>query len=280
MSIRLALTDVPWAALSDLWLHDVELESDERATYQRAVMSALAAQVHRWTPRDNIEPTQDVLVLRSGCAMGDTSDPRDNYQMSTMRWGLIPSWAERRSIGQRLLTARAESLLDCPAFRRTLRAQRCVVVVSGFYVQAAHSKGPYLVQHTEQPIMMLAGLWDRWVSEERDILYSCALVCSPTTEPLLSRHVHIPSVLSMSQAKRWLDPASSLDELMGLVAQPVSSAHLRTRQVEPLISQPDAQVILTQERAPTARDGVLDAERAALKTRATQATFPFLKTGS
>ena len=280
MSIRFALTDVPWASLSELWLHDVELQAPERATYQRAVMSALAAQVKRWTPRDNIEPTQDVLALRSGRGMGELGDPRDNYQMCTMRWGLIPSWAQRRNIGQRLLTARAESLLDRPAFRRTLRTQRCVLVVSGFYVQAIHSKGPYLVEHRQQPVMMLAGLWDRWVSPQRDIIDSCALVCSPTHEPLLSRHVHVPSVLSAAQAKQWLNPASSLDELMALVQGPVSTSCLTTRQVQPLVSQPESKILLTSEHVRPPHQDVLDAERAALKSCATQAMFPFLKTGS
>lgn len=280
MNIRFALTHVPWATLSDLWLQDVELESPDRAIHQRAVMNALASQVERWTPRDNIEPTQDVLVLRSGKATGASGDPRANYTMSTMRWGLIPSWAERRNIGQRLLTARAESLFDRPAFRRTLRAQRCVIVVSGFYVQAIHSKAPYLVQHTEQPVMMMAGLWDRWVSPERDIIESCALVCSPTKEPLLSRHVHIPSILSMTQAKRWLDPTTSLDELMGLVKEPVSSGSLYTQQVEPLVSQPNAKVLLAQEPSCHERPGVLEADRSTLKRSTAQSLFSFLKTGS
>jgi putative SOS response-associated peptidase YedK len=35
-----------------------------------------------------------------------------------MRWGLVPSWAQDPSIGQRMINARAETLLEKPSFKQ------------------------------------------------------------------------------------------------------------------------------------------------------------------
>src|SRR6266536_3327671 len=50
-------------------------------------------------PRYNIAPSQDVPVIVRN---------EDRHQLKTMRWGLLPSWAQDPSIGQRMINARAE----------------------------------------------------------------------------------------------------------------------------------------------------------------------------
>ena len=45
-----------------------------------------------------------------------------------MRWGLIPFWAKDRSIGSRMINARAETVVDKPSFRDAFRRRRCLVL--------------------------------------------------------------------------------------------------------------------------------------------------------
>lgn len=63
-----------------------------------------------WEPRYNIAPTQPVVVIRR--RTGALA-----RQVSMMRWGLIPSWANAPDIGARTMNARAETVATKPSFR-------------------------------------------------------------------------------------------------------------------------------------------------------------------
>jgi putative SOS response-associated peptidase YedK len=50
-----------------------------------------------------------------------------------MKWVLVPSWAPDASMGQRMINARSETLLEKPSFRRAVQKRRCLVPANGFY---------------------------------------------------------------------------------------------------------------------------------------------------
>ena len=50
-----------------------------------------------------------------------------------MKWGLVPSWSPDPSIGNRMINARAETLLEKPSFRNLVSQRRCVIPADGFY---------------------------------------------------------------------------------------------------------------------------------------------------
>jgi len=71
-----------------------------------ATASTLAAQfdlasVPTWTPRYNIAPTQEVLVVLQ-------PSPQGSRETRLHRWGLIPSWAKDSAIGNRMINACAD----------------------------------------------------------------------------------------------------------------------------------------------------------------------------
>jgi len=55
-----------------------------------------------WSPRYNISPTQEVLIVVQDPAAAQRRAKR-------YRWGLIPSWAKDPAIGNQLINARAET---------------------------------------------------------------------------------------------------------------------------------------------------------------------------
>jgi putative SOS response-associated peptidase YedK len=65
-------------------------------------------------PRYNIAPTQPVAVV---------ADDGIRY-ITRMVWGLIPSWAKDPAIGNRMINARAETLISKPSFRVAIRKRR------------------------------------------------------------------------------------------------------------------------------------------------------------
>ena len=77
-------------------------------------------------PRFNIAPTQPVLIVRK-------EQGKKIRRFTTMRWGLIPSWAKDMSIGNRTLNARSETVTTTPAFRDPILTRRCLIPADGFY---------------------------------------------------------------------------------------------------------------------------------------------------
>src|SRR5262245_28181798 len=75
-------------------------------------------------PRYNIAPTQDVAVVRP-----DTHQ----RELSLLRWGLVPFWADDPKIGYSTINARAETVATKPSFREAFKKRRCLVVADGFY---------------------------------------------------------------------------------------------------------------------------------------------------
>ena len=61
-----------------------------------------------FAPRYNIAPTQMIPVVLE--QSGDRI-------IESLRWGLIPSWAKDKSIGSKMINARAETLAEKPSFR-------------------------------------------------------------------------------------------------------------------------------------------------------------------
>lgn len=72
----------------------------------------------------NGAPTQDVGVI----CLADS-----DLAYTTMRWGLVPSWAEDTKIGSQSINARTETTAAKPAFRSAWKARRCIVPASGYY---------------------------------------------------------------------------------------------------------------------------------------------------
>ena len=79
-----------------------------------------------WAPRYNIAPTQAVPVIRQ--------HPKEPVrQISTMRWGLVPHWAEDAFGAASTINARSETAATKPAFRDPLKLRRCLIPADGFY---------------------------------------------------------------------------------------------------------------------------------------------------
>ena len=77
-----------------------------------------------YTPRYNVAPTQEVLTV--------TGDGEEDVAQF-MKWGLIPFWAKDPSIGNRMINARAETVVEKPSFRQAFQKRRCLIVADGFY---------------------------------------------------------------------------------------------------------------------------------------------------
>jgi putative SOS response-associated peptidase YedK len=170
-----------------------------------------------------------------------------------MRWGLVPHWAKEPSIGYKLINARAETVLDKPAYRSLLSKRRCLVPADGFYEWRAGADGrkePVRFTLTGGELFAFAGLWTHWLDRESgELVESCTVL---TTRPnALVRPVHdrMPVILPREVEARWLDaglgPQVACELLVPypaelMVALPASRRANSAREDDPGLLEPDA----------------------------------------
>jgi putative SOS response-associated peptidase YedK len=174
-------------------------------------------------PRYNIAPTQEVPIVRRS---------RDGAvrELITVRWGLVPYWADDPKIGNRLINARCESVARTPAFREAYQRRRCLIPADGFFEwqKVGRAKQPLLVRRKDQAPFAFAGLWERWRQPGGAVLRSCTIITCPPNELVAPVHDRMPVILASADFERWLDPQAGGRELLApcpaewLEALPVS----------------------------------------------------------
>lgn len=180
---------------------------------------------HPGPDNHNAAPTETIVVLRL--------NERDEPELVPMRWWLTPYWA--KSLGGRYATfnAKAETVETTPTFREPFRRRRCVVPVSGFYEWVKNaartsdgaSKLPYYIRPHALPGLLLAGVWDRWRDRERgEVIESFAILTSQAAAGLEFVHDRQPVMLSLDDARRWLDRRASVATLKALLEPAVPTA--------------------------------------------------------
>jgi putative SOS response-associated peptidase YedK len=134
-------------------------------------------------------------------------------QLRAVTWGLVPSWAKDRSIGNKQFNARAESLATKPAFRRAYASRRCLVPADGWYewLRTTDAAGkpvrqPYYMTPSDGAVIAFAGLYEFW-GERGSTLTTCTIVTVDSFGALTGIHDRMPLVLPRSGWARWLDPA-------------------------------------------------------------------------
>ncbi len=191
------------------------------------------AHVPHLAPRYNIAPTQRVgTVLRSA--------PESEREFRWLRWGLIPHWAKERSIGNKLINAKAETVAQKPSFRRGFCHSRCLIIASGFYEwqQQENHKQPFYIQHIDSLPFALAGLWSIWQSPEVETIATCTIITTEANEIMQPIHKRMPVILEPNDYDLWLDPTVQKPELLQPLLHPYNSDKLKAYTVTTLVNNP------------------------------------------
>jgi putative SOS response-associated peptidase YedK len=173
-------------------------------------------------PRYNVAPTQPVVTVRR--EMG-----KKTRKFTTMRWGLIPSWAKDMSIATQTLNARSETLTTKPAFRDPILRKRCLIPSDGFYEwqKMGSVKQPYCFEVGEGELFALAGLWDQWESPEGQIIESCSILTTAANSLVADLHDRMPVIVPADMYDLWLDPDVTNFEAIRDVLKPYDASLMR-----------------------------------------------------
>jgi putative SOS response-associated peptidase YedK len=162
-----------------------------------------------------------------------------------MRSGLIPAWAEGRSINEPTMCVAGESIEESHIFRSAWsNGQRCILPIAGFYtwqLTRARYRQPFFVRLNNRTVFGLAAIWDRSVSEEDDdVIESCAVVCVPPNEimtDIANIERRMPAILMRKDYATWLQgtPAQAKS-----VLRPYRSEWMQAYPVSPRINSESA----------------------------------------
>ena len=193
-------------------------------------------------PRFNIAPSQQILVVRTK----DDGEPI----IDSLRWGLVPNWADSLAIGYNMINARSESIAEKPSFRPSLINRRCVVLADGYYEWKKLSpkiKEPYWIHTAGERVFAMAGLW----AENRKIkdplsknhsISSATIITTESSADVVSVHDRMPALmLNAAQIAAWLDTSlnkpDNIDRLREQL-RPCSTGVLQLRRVSNRVNSP------------------------------------------
>jgi putative SOS response-associated peptidase YedK len=175
-----------------------------------------------WSPRYNIAPTQPIPVIRQ--------HPEEPVrQISTMRWGLVPSWAKDTSGAARMINARSETAATKPAFRDPLRYRRCLIPADAFYEwkRTATSKQPYCFEVNDGELFAFAGLWDGWKDASGQWVKSCSILTTTPNAVTSAVHDRMPVILGKDDYDVWLDPGMTNVQVISEMLRPCDARLMR-----------------------------------------------------
>lgn len=160
--------------------------------------------------------------------------------MKLTRWGLVPSWAQDTSIGNRMINARAETLDQKPSFKHLLSLRRCAVPANGFYEwrREGNRKVPMHIRRRDRQPFTFAGLWDVWRQPEGGELYTFTIITTEANSLPRSIHHRMPVIMDNLVASQWLDPVFTTTKTLYFLLRPCPSEWIEAHEVSTLVNNP------------------------------------------
>ena len=179
------------------------------------------------TPDFNMAPSKQAPVVLTRTPRGEVADRGEQAepirQARLLTWGLVPSWSKDPKSGVRMINARAESVLEKPAYAKAAARRRCLVPARGWYEwqvspTATDAKGkplkqPFFTSRDDGGSCAFAGLYEFWrdpaVADNDDpaAWLTTFTIITSEAEPGLDRiHDRQPLVLDRADWDAWLDP--------------------------------------------------------------------------
>jgi len=161
-------------------------------------------------PRYNIAPSQHILAIVKD---------KGSFRPVRFQWGLIPFWAKEVAPASLLINARAETVDKKPAFKQSFRRKRCLIPADGFYEwrKEGSQKKPYRIKLKNDGLFAFAGLWEKWVTPQGKVIYSCAIITTAANELVKPVHDRMPAILAGEEQEAWLEAAAVVSDLKKLL---------------------------------------------------------------
>jgi putative SOS response-associated peptidase YedK len=130
-------------------------------------------------------------------------------------FGMVPHWAKDSTIARHTYNARSETVAEKPSFRDAWKKGRhCIIPADAFFEPDWRSGKavPTRIARVDGEPMGVAGLWERWVGPEGEVIDSYALLTvNANSHALMHRYQQpgsekrMPVILNEGAFDAWLD---------------------------------------------------------------------------
>lgn len=217
----------------------VDLLNDSGKTEKKGMHSAHSElssgiSLEEFAPNYNLAPSERIPTLY-------WNNTDQQFHMDLWTWGLVPFWAKEFHPKKVISTissasvppvqfstfnAMGETIFEKKSFKNSILKRRCEIVVSGFFewqYLSKKEKQPYLIRHSEDPVLTLAGIYSIWTpkNESGNPLWnkaknSVSIVTVQANQLMKNIHNHfefnprkkprMPLILSPQDRKLWHNP--------------------------------------------------------------------------
>jgi putative SOS response-associated peptidase YedK len=142
------------------------------------------------------------------------------------------------AIGNRMINARAETILEKSSFKHPFQRTRCLVPSDGFFEWKKESTGkvPYRIITKDNAIFAMAGIWDTWKDTEGTVLRSFSIITTEANELMQPIHDRMPVILLPEHEKEWLQGSETRTLLNFL--KPYPSELMEAYPISMLVNSP------------------------------------------
>jgi len=157
-------------------------------------------------------------------------------------WGLIPFWAKDKKTANKMINARAESLLQKPSFKNLFISKRCLIPSTGFFEWqkniVTNNKIPYYIKVKNENVFTFAGLWDKWIDKQTgEEIISATIITTQSNEKINQIHNRMPLIIQNDDRDKWLNPNTGIESLLKLL-QPLPSELIEFYQISQKVNNP------------------------------------------
>lgn len=188
---------------------------------------------NNYTPSWNISPgTSNPTAL-----LGKARVPG----LTHMRWGLVPEFAKDTKISFNMFNARSETIDEKPSFSKPFRRKRCLIPANGFYewknIEGSKIKIPFYIKLIHNELFAFAGIYESWVTETGEYLYSYSIITTEANALLEPLHERMPVILEPEQYASWVDPLNSDMNLLKSYFKPYPMQKMRLFRVNEMVNK-------------------------------------------
>lgn len=163
-----------------------------------------------YAPNFNAAPTHLLPVITLASSHG----------ISTFYWGTSPEWAKNKTLSEKIINIRAESILEKPMLKKGMMKNRCLIPADGFYAWRKVGKKtsiPYRLVVTDQDLFSFAGIWEEFEDTDGNELHTFSIITTESNGIVATIHERMPVIFTKENEKIWLDHQSSENDLMKIL---------------------------------------------------------------
>ena len=180
-----------------------------------------------YKPVFNAAPTQLLPIITSEHTEG----------ISMFYWGIPPEQAKDKTVSNRLLHTKSESILEKNYLKKALRKNRCIIPSDGFYEwknSGKKSKIPYRICLNNKEAFSFAGFWEEYETEKGDV-HTFNIITTVSNIIVADMNERMPVIFNKAQETIWLDNKATEAELLNLL-KPISADQVFAYTVSPNIN--------------------------------------------